>query len=507
VRALVALSVLLAGCKMLSQVQPPGPLPDRIERRLVLGDPSGPTVIVESDWRREGDRHCARGGNVDIVTPAGPFTLYEADLCVTQLPASIDGRARVPMPGLGFLARIPFVGTAPAARITLNHGVLTVGKEKLDADPTRYYVLVDYVAQYELGLGSGSVQTANLTLDPHGPVIYLTGDMAGLLPATLRDVVLGFSTTGQLPYTSPRELYDGATFAPRTLSGHLLVQGKLPLDDYPIAVTGRFVVDLDADDDGQTVWQGDAGDLTLGGDATASAGYKVGGFDLALEVAQASVFYQRGAFSVAGTVPAAVLSRSPLSAFQPGKDLAFFALYRSAKDFVVMLRGDGQLLGFPLEATEITLGTGGVKLTARATFPGIGPTAIAGSFGGNGQYALSGKGDLTAGGLPLKNVEVTLTQAGASLAATAVYAGLSFKVLGKLSPGGQVSLVGELPLKTGPLTGTVQLVLDQQRGPSASFRGRVCAGACVDVPSIVLEPSGQVCPSFPIVGKKCVKAL
>jgi hypothetical protein len=84
------------------------------------------------------------------------------------------------------------------------------------------------------------------------------------------------------------------------------------------------------------------------------------------------------------------------------------------------------------------------------------------------------------------------------------FLGRPFRVTGWVRPGGELALTGTVALTS---TSRVQLMLDG-RGVRASFDGRVCAGrVCVDVPPTTIDQQGNVCPSFPIVGRQCVRVM
>ena len=94
-------SLFLAACVV--QSRPTNVPPWRIDRRLVLGEPGRPQVILEADWRLEGNRYCVSRAPVDLVTPAGPLRLNDAELCATQRPPAhtcVAGHI-VPVPQAG----------------------------------------------------------------------------------------------------------------------------------------------------------------------------------------------------------------------------------------------------------------------------------------------------------------------------------------------------------------------------------------------------------------------
>jgi hypothetical protein len=324
---------------------------------------------------------------------------------------------------------------------------------------------------------------------------------------SLAGVVYGLSPTGALLHASSQELYDGRVSAVRRVSGHLLVQGTFPLGDLPLRVTGRVIADLDADDDGVTVLGGDAPDLALGGEVNVRAGFALGPLRLDLEVAAASLFLDAsGAVYFSGSAPPAIFGGTSLSSFEPAGPLVVRAVYRSASDFAVLLRGDGRLLGLPFGAAEVELASTRVQIRGRLDLAPVGPVDVAGAVAADGSWALAGRApDVTLGGVPLRDVEVMASPRGVAISgANTTFLGRPFRVTGWVQPGGAIALTGTVALTR---TSRVQLMLDG-RGPRASFEGQVCAGrVCVSVPPTEIDAQGNVCASFPLVGRQCVRVM
>ena len=487
------------------------PLLRPIDRRLVLGEPGEPQVILEADWRLEGNRYCVSRAPVDLLTEAGPIRLHDADLCATVRPPSLDGEARVPLPAIGLLANL-VGGATPRGRLSLARGrelgSLVIGQEQLPVEPSHFYLAVDHPGGHDVTLGNARLaMSPRLVIDPTGPVLYFAGDLGGLLPSPIAGAAFGLSPSGGVPHATAQPLYDGTTSAHRRLEGHLLVQGTVPLGDLPIAVTGRVVVDLDADDDGVSALGGDAGDVAFAGDALLRATVGAGGYRMNLELAQASFLREpSGALYFAGAAPASLLGGTAFSAFEPRAELAVRGVYRSPADFAVLVRGDGQLLGLPFRDAQLEVGTAAVKLTGRLEVPPVGPVDVAGAVAADGSWALAGRApDLRYAGLPLTDVQVTVTPRGHTLAGTTSFLGRPFRVTGGVDPRGAPTLVGSLAVTT---SSRVQLALDA-RGARALFQGRVCASGaiCIEVPPTELDSAGNLCQSFPVVGRQCVKVL
>lgn len=482
-----------------------------VDRRLVLGEPGQPQVVLEADWRLDGDRFCARGA-VDVITPAGAIRLYDADLCARPRPAWLSGEATAPIPAIGFLATL-VTGQVPRGRLSLARGrelgALAIGREQLSVEPSHFYLTVDYAAPYEMRIGSASVASGaappRMIIDPHGPVFYLAGDLGGLLPAALSGVALGISPTGALPYTTAQPLFDGRTSAVRRVDGHLLVQGSFVLGDLPVTLTGRMVIDLDGNHDGVTALGGQAGDLVLAGDALARLRLAVGGLGLEVEIARASFLRDASATYLAGSVPATVFARTPLAAFEPRGEVAVRAVFRSSSDYAVLLHGDGRLLGLPFAAAEVEVGTAGVALRGQLDVAPLGVVAVAGAVGADASWSVAGRApDMTVANVPLRDVQVMASPRASAITATTLFLGRPLRVTGWVTPDRQLALTGTLPISGGS---RIDFALDS-RGLRATFIGRVCAGpACVDIPAAEVDTQGNVCPLFPLVGRQCVKVL
>jgi hypothetical protein len=274
-----------------------------------------------------------------------------------------------------------------------------------------------------------------------------------------------------------------------------------------VQVTGRVIADLDADDDGVTVFGGDAPDLALGGEVNVRAGFALGPLRLDLDVAAASLLMDAGgAVYFAGAVPPTIFGGTSLASFEPAGPLVLRAVYRSASDFAVLLRGDGRLLGLPFAAAEVELASTSVKIRGRLDLAPVGPVDVAGAVAADGSWALAGRApDVTLGGVPLTGVEIMASPRGVAVSgANTTFLGRPFRVTGWVRPGGAMALTGTLALTS---TSRVQLMLDG-RGARASFDGRVCAGrVCVAVPPTEIDAQGNVCASFPLVGRQCVRVM
>jgi hypothetical protein len=433
--------------------------------------------------------------------------------------------------------------------------------------PQHYYLLVDYVSGYDVVLGNVSIHTpggaAHLVVDPLEPLIYMAGAVEGLLPQDFAGA-FGFAAAGRLPYQSRHDVFDGQTFAKVSLTGHLLVQATLPIPELPLSVSGTFVADVDPDDDGRTLFEGEPRDLILAGDAALTVGYDRAGFGLSIDVASASFLYDArvgpvGSFSFGGSTGNRLFAGTPLELLQPTSDhVSVYGHFAGPDDFGLLVRGETRVNGFPVSGAEITLGPTGVRLTGRARFATLGTVQVAGALGADGRFALIGTGDLTAAGFHMAGVQVEISERGAALAGQVTipglghaqlsghvradggfalsgrgdvaaaglriagaqvdlspagarisgqvrFAGTSVRVSGEAGASGHFNLTGSVDLNLAVARGRLSLSVSD-RGVAAVIRGKACLGpTCVDLAGLEVDSRGRVCPVFPLLGPRCLQ--
>jgi hypothetical protein len=564
---LLAASMLLAACIPLGK-RPPTTIPAPIiaDGRVELPPTRAdlPPLVLEGPWEVRDGRACVAGGAVRLLTAAGVIPFDDAHLCVTTDPVSIDGEATVAFPALGFLAQAGVRADGRRARVHLALGsrlrALDLGGRTLRADPYHYYLFLQYVDGQTIGIGRASLATpggaATLLIDAQEPLLYLAGRLSA--PGLDLDAAYGFSPAGRLGFVPARTLRAPAG----PFHGHLLVGGAVPLAPYPITVRGEAILDLDADDDGFTVLDGDTGDLALAINGGVALGYQRHGFALALEVGEATLIYDgrgRGSVRLAG-LAGDPFRGTPLEVFRTSGRTTLDAHYQGLDDFSIDIEARTQLLGFELHRTRFTLDPRGVRVAGRLALPaGMGQVDVAGGIDARGRFDLRGRADLVVAGLRLLDAEVAVGASGVAVRGLLDLPGMGrVAVSGHVRPDGDVALAGAGDLRPAGLrlagarvavsrqgaridgrvhflgTGfavqgtaaahgfslggqvTVHLLIFRgltrltigNTGARAVVHGRACLGpSCVDVAGLDLDSRGRICPTFPIAGRKCIKVM
>ncbi|MCB9565135.1 MAG: hypothetical protein H6709_01760 [Kofleriaceae bacterium] len=561
--ASIALALAASGCIRLHArpLRVPAPVLDGDRLTIASLDPGAPPMVLEGPWVADGDRQCIAGGTMRLVTATGAIPFDDATLCVTSSPVSIEGDATVALPALGLLAQagVHAEGRRAHVRFALGSqlGTIDLGGHPLRADPRHYYLSLSYQDGFTASFGKLSLQTpggaAEVVIDPQEPMVYLAGRLS--LPELELEGAFGFSLAGRIgaPTTA---LPPGA---PR-LTGHILASATVPVPDLPLTVRGELLIDLDADDDGVTVLDGDDRDFALLASGAVSVGFGHDGFGLALEVGSASLYFdaRSGAVALAGET-GGVFDGTPLAPLAPNRG-ELTGHYRGPRDFGLELTGDVRVLGYATEhvrialdpagihaqlrvelpaglggvdvhgeagprgfaltgradltiaglrlaGAEVTLGTGGVTVRGALALPGLGSIAVAGTVRADGEVALEGRGTLSPFGLELAGAHVAVSTRGAVIDAHVDFLGSRFAVSGSAA-NGHARLSGEISLDLVVLKGkTVLSIADT--GARAMVYGRACVSpaACVDLAGLDVDTSGKVCPIFPVVGRQCIKLL
>ncbi len=405
---------------------------------LNLGE-NGVGMKLCGSWRFEPATATFIGsGDMTVETPLGPIDLLEVDLRVSRSPLALSGSAKVPFPKIGFLEDAGLVGDAPRASLSIAPGHLAdtieINGHTVDLDDDQYYLVVDYNAGLSVEFGPIGLSTPGgdgmLVIAPQEPFLWVAGDLAGLLTGGfVDDAAIGFSLAGRLPYSPQNELYDGQQFFTPRIDGHLYAQGSVQLGKYPINVYGDVFVDVDGDDDGTTVFQGDGNDVIVGADGAVSVGYSKFGFDLSAEVSAASLLYD----GTRGPNGAAYLyARSGLEQMFEGTVLEFlepewqtttlYAAYEDLDDFTVRLeyRTLG-IFGYHLGEAWTQLGSDGVRLAGKVQSPGAdliggGQVDVEGSVQADGAFSLTGTANVNVIGYTVADAAITLANSGLAAA-------------------------------------------------------------------------------------------
>ena len=347
---------------------------------------------------QDGPFLCVDGDDLVIDTPAGAISLLDAEVCTQRYPFALHGRAKVPFPGHGFLSA--FVDEdglqSPEMEVFFGPGEL-YGEVEVQGRPIELlagatYFLASGSSGYSLQAGAFSLSTpseqAQLVVGVDEHLYYLGGGLGIPVGAISIDgAALGFSLHGRLPIDSSAELWNGQEWFTQEGLGHVYAQGALGLPKLPFETRSpkpsqqsgsegsegedgggsglevEMLIDVDADDDGVTAFEGDSRDFVL----TANAGLSFSSplhelVDLSLHMGDAS-FVLDARSGVAGALYfAATQNDSPfegtvldfLDSAAPQQRL--YGYFHDVSDFEVTYETrNAQLSAFPLTSTTVSV--------------------------------------------------------------------------------------------------------------------------------------------------------
>lgn len=322
-------------------------------------------------------------------------------------------------------------------------------------------------------------------------------------------------------------------------------------------MSGALLLDVDADRDGVTVFDGDDRDLAVLASGSLSVGREIGGIGLSLDVGAASLYFdaRSGHVELAGETRG-LFAGTPLAALSPTRG-RIAGSFRGPRDFKLDITGEAMVLGYRaqhihlsldptgvraeltlslaaglgnveltgvanvsgftlagranltiaglrLAGARVTLGTGGVRVDGVVDLPALGRIEVSGTLPANGALALKGTGTLRPFGLPMAGAHVAISPRGAAVAGVVTFLGSRIAVNGNVG-GGRVSLAGSLHIDALVFKGDLRLAI-ANTGVRAMVRGRACVGpACVDLGGLELDTAGRACPIFPVIGKQCIR--
>jgi hypothetical protein len=512
--ALVALAVAPA-CIIRPAVRPiPAPVFSAGRVTLPPIRPGLAPLVLDGAWATRADgRTCVDGGLVQLLLGPGPIQLQDAHLCVTSAPLSIDGEATVGFPGMGVLAQAGVHGDLGHARIRLavgrDLGTIDLGGHRIKTVPDHYYMFLDLANGLDLTLGkarlTGPGASETVVVDVQDPLIYMAGQLRG--PGVSIDGAFGFSLGGNLGLRPAVALTDGGRALGTDVTGQILVAGSMPVGDLPITISGDLLIDVDANRDGHTFFEGDPRDLRVLANGAVNLGYDKQGFGIELKLGDASVLAdaQRGVVAIAGD-GGGLLDGTPLAALSPAR-AHVDAFFRGPTDFAYHLTSETSILGQPTQQNRLTFDSHGVHMSTMLALPfGMGKVQVAGEVLANGKFALHGTAGMTIAGLHVAGARVDFTPAGIAIAGRVNFLGTGFDVHGGVRAG-HVSMGGSVALNLAVFRGKIALSLHDTR-VSALARGDACfIKACVPLGGMEIDAAGRVCPIFPIIGKKCIKIL
>lgn len=352
---------MAAAAKNPATVAAPKKAPEILRRphSLILDLPTG-RVHLLGRWV-ETKRGFRMRGDISIRTPSGVVDLFDANLAVNRAPFGVMGSAAVPFPELGAFVRgadaeMPRASVALATGQMLGH--LKIGGQKMKLNPDHYYFDFEYASGMSVSLGDATLSTpgagGHMILDPLEPLFYLSGDLANMMSGGLiSDAAMGFSAEGRLPFTLYRPIWDGEDLIEDyRMDAHILGQGEVQLGELPVVVGGSFAIDADADDDGTSIFEGDARDMAMGVNGHVAVGYSAAGMELSLEMAKASLLYDAregdvGSIAFSGTMSDSPLKDTPFSFLQvQGQQLDVWGFFHGLEDFGIRIDTAALLYGY-----------------------------------------------------------------------------------------------------------------------------------------------------------------
>jgi hypothetical protein len=409
----------------------------------------------EDRYCTSGNALCVRGtfdptgtrmvGDVAIETPLGDWMLTDADLVVDLQRPMLAGTASVGLPTLGFLD-----GMASArSRATVHIGFggdaeLLVADRPFTPSPDKFYVAADLESDAVVSLGGVEMfrleDGTSLLFEPTAPIIYADGATATFLGAAiglggLNGFALSLDREACIPYTTKNKLLDrrSGTAAQRSICGNLWIDGTITYEI--VEALGEMLVDLDADDDGVSVFEGQPRDFAVVGDtATAIA---LPGVPRALTLARTSYLYEGnvgsfGRFSISEAQGRDQLfAASPLAGVLPGADTSTSAVLDDAGQWVQFHNRQSTIGGWPVGdvvADVVVNGsTATFGVTGRLGLPSNTVT-VTGTVATDGAFRFTAHQDLALFGLASQDAEIILTNNGVIVSGEAQVRGPQVRV-------------------------------------------------------------------------------
>lgn len=209
---------------------------------------------------------------------------------------SFNGEARVPFPSIGFMEGVK-VNDPLYASVGYDLGK-NLSRVEAPLQDERKYLYFNFSAGFEAQLGEMSIsgpanQSVTMTLDPSDPAFFLKASLGGLL-GPVDEASVGFSIGGHLPFV-PENTW-GISEDAATFDGHLWLGGKVSLNDLklPIAIGGNTVLDLDPNDDGETLFTDAAGGLQFGSNSELDLSVSAGLISFEMPIAQSTIVGRSG---------------------------------------------------------------------------------------------------------------------------------------------------------------------------------------------------------------------
>lgn len=428
-------------------------------------EPVGPGRLCTADRAL-----CVRGqldatgtrltGTVAVETKLGDWVLQNADLELDISRPMLRGVASVGMPQLGLLRN----ATSGRARASIHIGFGSDSELRLADRPfapraDKFYIAAELQGAAAVSLGGATLfqmkNGTSLLFEPTTPMLYADGLVATALASMLQlggldRFGLSLDDRACIPYTTQNALLSdiGGKPAKRSACGNLLVSGELSYK--LVSVHGTLYVDLDANGDGKTIFEGQPRDFIVVGEVTGAI--TVPKVQRVIELTRASMMFVAGV-GQGGRLATAIangrdlwMESTPLARFLGGNTVRTYFL---ADDTGVqgMFDTDQAILGgwkvAALRATAMFRETGHVYQLAGklGLFDGA-QVAVAGTVNGDGSFRLTAKQTLKLLDLELQNAAITLSNDGVAISADAGARGPEAKVSATLTTRRDPSTLG-----------------------------------------------------------------
>jgi hypothetical protein len=398
-------------------------------------------------WCAPGNELCVRGaldasshhmtGQVTIETRLGDWTLEDAALTVDMEQPSLSGRASVALPQLGMLSRA--VATRATAQIHIGFGddaELPLDRFPFQLDRNRFYVAVAFEGAAHIALAGTTVfetrQGTSLVFDPTGPTFYAEGMIASALTGVLGLPgidKLGFSLDDHacISRTSDNPLLDriGGKAERRALCGNLLVSGSF---SYRIFTgNGTLLIDLDANGDGRTVFEGQPRDFAILADTEGEV--TIPKVQLPLKLTRASYLYEAGVgaagrLSVSTSAGTAVAAEGmPLAKYFYGPTLRTWIVLDDTGQTMQLAADETVIGGWKLADArgDITIDRSGASYSTagKLAVPDAGSVVVRGAMDTSGAFSLTATEDLKLRDVTLQRASIALSRDGVAISGAA----------------------------------------------------------------------------------------
>lgn len=245
----------------------------------------------------------ALSGTVMIDAPNNEhITLLEAKVSLeydakqgTGLQA-FNGSVQLPFPNLGYMSNVEVKDPVYAAvGYDLGKNLTQVDAPLKD---DRKYLYFTFSAGLEASIGDLTVstavnQSATMTIDPSDPSFFLKASLGGLM-GPVDEASVGFSIGGHLPFT-PENVW-GIDQDATTFDGHLWIGGKVNLNDLklPVAIGGKTVLDIDPNDDGETLFTQPKDGFQFGSNSELDLSLEAGLISMEIPLAKSTIVGRAG---------------------------------------------------------------------------------------------------------------------------------------------------------------------------------------------------------------------